>query len=45
MLKLLENFGVRVYFTIFISECTYNLQFYFGVEVYSRMVVSEEVCT
>jgi len=41
MLKLLENFRVRVYFTIFISEYTYTLEFYFGVQMYSRVVVSE----
>jgi hypothetical protein len=42
MLKPLENFRVRVYFTIFISEYTYTLEFYFVVQLYSRVVVSEE---
>jgi hypothetical protein len=44
MLKMLENFGARVYFTMFISEYICNLEFYFGVHVYSRVVSSDVEC-
>jgi hypothetical protein len=42
VLKLLENFGLRVYFIIFISAYASTLEFYFGVQLYNRVVVSEE---